>query len=424
MTHRTNRDYAREKDAADPLAHYREQFHLPTDDRGKPLIYFSGHSLGLQPRAAATLVQEEIDDWRNLGVMGHFSARRPWLPYHELLADLTAALVGADPAEVVNMNTLTVNLHLLMVSFYRPTRTRHKVLIEAPTFPSDRYAVESQIKFHGYDPAKSLIEIAPREGESLIRHEDLEGVIEEEGSSLALILLPGVQYYTGQVFDMARVTEKGHEHGCTVGLDLAHGIGNLDLALHDWDADFAVWCSYKYLNGGPGAVAGCFVHSRYARRFDLPRFAGWWGHDKATRFQMGPEFIPIPGAEGWQLSNPPILSLAPVLASLRIFDEAGMPTLIAKSRELTGYLEFLLHHELSDHIEIITPTDPARRGCQLSLRIKGEAAKGRRLFDALEGKGAVCDWREPDVIRAAPVPLYNTFEEVWRFAAVLREELR
>jgi len=423
MKHETGLSYARQKDTGDPLAHYRDEFHLPLNKGGTPLVYFCGHSLGLQPKSAAGIVEQEMEDWRRLGVYGHFSGTRPWLSYHEQLTEMTASLVGAEPAEIVSMNTLTVNLHLLMVSFYRPTRERHKILIESPTFPSDRYAVESQIKWHGFDPREALLLAEPRDGEALIRSEDLESLIDRHGDSIALILLPGVQYYTGQVFDMPRIVQLGHKKGCVVGFDLAHGAGNLELALHDWDADFAVWCSYKYLNGGPGAVAACFVNARYARSFDIPRFAGWWGHDKDTRFQMGPEFHAIPGAEGWQLSNPAVLSMAPVLASLEIFESASMEALVQKSRELTGYLEFLVGEYLDEQIEILTPDNPARRGCQLSLRVKGEGNKGQELFGALENNGVVCDWREPDVIRAAPVPLYNRFEEVFQFVEILRQEL-
>lgn len=414
-------NFAIRLDREDPLAAYRDKFHLPLRENRDPEIYFCGNSLGLQPKSAADYVRQELEDWKLLGVKGHFSARNPWMPYHEFLGEKTARLVGARPDEVVNMNTLTVNLHLLMVTFYRPTQNRYKILIEKGAFPSDRYAMESQIRRHELDPDDALLEIAPRAGESLIRLEDIAALLAREGKAIAVVMLPGVQYYTGQAFDMAAVTELGHAHGCVVGFDLAHATGNLPLQLHDWNVDFAVWCNYKYMNSGPGAVAGAFIHERHARNTSLPRFAGWWGHDKKTRFTMGPDFHSIPTAEGWQLSNPPILSLAPVLASLEIFDQAGMPALRAKSLQLTGYLEFLLHQRLGDAIEIITPSDPARRGCQLSLRVK--RGDGRALFKHLESEGVTGDWREPDVIRVAPVPLYNTYMEVFRFVDILSHYL-
>lgn len=412
--------FAAEADRADPLRPLREQFHLPAGEDGKPLIYFCGNSLGLQPKHAAVFVAEELLDWQRLAVKGHLHARRPWVPYHEQLAAHTAELAGAGPLEVVNMNTLTVNLHLMMVSFYRPTTERYRLLIEKPAFPSDRYAAESQVRYHGLDPADALIEIGPREGEDTIREEDLMERIGRDGRTIALILMPGVQYYSGQAFDMSAITRAARERGCVVGFDLAHAIGNLPLELHDWGADFAVWCSYKYLNSGPGAVAGCFVHARHARRFDLPRFAGWWGHDKATRFQMGPLFSPLPGAEGWQLSNPPIFSTAPLIASLGLFHEAGRAALRRKSVALTGYLEYLLREHCPDRIDIITPAAAEARGCQLSLRLASGFQHGRALFEQLEANGIVADWREPDAIRVAPVPLYNTFTEVHRFVENLR----
>ena len=413
---------ARELDAADELAGFRDRFHLPKLD-DEPVVYLCGNSLGLQPKSTAAYVQQELDDWKRLGVEGHLHAVRPWLPYHENLTRLTGELVGALPVEIVSMNTLTVNLHLFMVSFYRPTNERYRILIEKPAFPSDRYAVVSQIRFHGYDPDAALLEIGPREGESAIRDEDILELIEREGASIALILFAGVQYYGGQLFDMPEITRLGHEKGCQVGFDLAHAAGNIPLQLHDWNVDFACWCSYKYLNAGPGAVAGCFVHERHGREFDGPRFSGWWGHNKATRFQMGPHYLAIPGAEGWQISNPPILSLAPVLASLEIFHEAGIDALRAKSVGLTGYLEALLRERLHEHIDVLTPTEPDRRGCQLSLRVRHGTAVGRNLFDALHAQAVICDWREPDVIRVAPVPLYNTFDDVARFVAKLAQLL-
>ena len=412
-------EFVHKLDAEDPLARFRDQFHIPTDESGKPLVYLCGNSLGLQPKTTRALLEEELDDWKTLAVKGHFDARRPWMPYHEQLTDLTAELVGGQSFEVINMNTLTVNLHLMMVSFYRPTRERYKLLIEKPAFPSDRYAANSQVRFHGLDPADALLEIGPRENESEIREEDLYALIEREGKQIALIMLPGVQYYSGQAFDMAQITELGHAQGCVVGFDLAHAAGNLMLDLNAWNVDFAVWCNYKYLNSGPGSVAGCFVHAMHARSFELPRFAGWWGHDKASRFLMGPEFKPMAGAEGWQLSNPPILAMAPVLSSLRVFHEAGMAALRAKSEKLTAYLEWLLRQELGRDIGILTPRDTDRRGCQLSLVLRSGA--GRSVYERLEASGVVCDWREPNVIRIAPVPLYNSYLDAFEFVRRLRQ---
>jgi len=406
-------------DRRDPLAGFRDRFCLPTDPTGRPRLYLCGHSLGLQPTTAARLVEEELEDWRLLGVDGHFEARRPWMPYHELLTPGLARLAGAEPIEVVAMNSLTVNLHLLLASFYRPTSDRPALLIERPAFPSDRYAAESQVRFHGFDPAEALLEIGPRDGESVIRQEDLLELIEREGQRIATLLLPGVQYLSGQCFDMAVLARVARAQGCLVGLDLAHAIGNVPLALHQWDVDFAVWCSYKYLNGGPGAIGGAFVHARHAHDRSLPRFAGWWGHDKTTRFRMGPRFEPLPGAEGWQLSNPPILAMAPLLASLEIFDAAGTSALREKSLALTGYLEFLLTKRLHDAVAIITPQNPAERGCQLSLRILSGRDGARSVYERITARGVVCDWREPDVIRVAPVPLYNTYTDVWQFVDAL-----
>jgi kynureninase len=409
---------ARQADAMDPFADLRERFHLPRDDNGDALIYLCGNSLGLQPRAVADLLSEELEDWARLGVNGHFAARRPWMPYHEQLNEHMSEIVGAQPDEVVVMNTLTVNLHLMMVSFYRPAPGRRKLLIEKPAFPSDRYAAVSQIRFRGLDPADALIEVGPRDGEETIRDEDLYELIEREGDSIALVMLPGVQYYSGQLFDIPAVTAVARHKGCAVGWDLAHAVGNVPLNLHDAGADFAVWCNYKYLNGGPGAIGGCFVHSRHADDGNLPRFSGWWGHDKSSRFRMGPDFHPMHGAEGWQLSNPPILSMTPLIASLQLFHEAGIAELREKSIALTGFLEQGIRQRLGDAIDCITPSQPERRGCQLSLRLAG--ADGRDVFARLESAGVVCDWREPDVIRVAPVPLYNTFADVHRFVEILR----
>jgi len=412
--------FAQAMDAADPLAPFREKFHIPRSSSGEECIYLCGHSLGLQPKTARAYLEQELRDWAELGVEGHFHARHPWMPNHRLLTEQTAALVGASPNEVVVMNSLTVNLHLMMASFYRPARERHKIVIERGAFPSDQYAVKSQIRFHGFT-SDSLLELAPREGESCMRDEDVELLIEREGGSIALILLGGVNYATGQLFNMEAIAKAGHRAGCVVGFDLAHAAGNVPLRLHDWAPDFAVWCSYKYLNGGPGCVAGCFVHERHAQAWDLPRFAGWWGHDEKSRFQMGPDFHPMAGAEGWQLSNPPILALAPLRASLEIFAEAGMERLRAKSRSLTGYMEFLLQRQQDRKFSIITPADAEMRGAQLSIRL---ARHGRELCDQLAAQGVIGDWREPDTFRVAAIPLYNSYQDVHgfvdRFSSVLR----
>ncbi len=398
-------------DERDPLKEFRERFLFPKL-AGGDCIYLCGHSLGLQPKTAAAYIEQELKDWADLGVEGHFHAKNPWMPYHRLLTEQTAELVGANPLEVVVMNSLTVNLHLMMVSFYRPTRERHKIVVERGAFPSDQYAVKSQIHFHGFDPATSLIELTPRPGESCLRHEDIALLIESAGDNIALIMLGGVNYATGQAFDMERITRLGHARGCVVGFDLAHAAGNLPLKLHDWGPDFAVWCSYKYLNGGPGCVAGCFVHARHARAWDLPRFAGWWGHDEPSRFEMGPEFRAMSGADGWQLSNPSIVSLAVLRASMDIFREAGMERLRAKSVSLTSYLEFLLNQKASPNFSIITPHEKEGRGAQLSIRLP---QNGRTLCERLARAGIVGDWREPDTFRVAPVPLYNSYQDVFRF---------
>jgi kynureninase len=419
MTFRAGKQFAEELDHQDPLAPARGRFYIPRRDKGKEVIYLSGNSLGLQPKSVAEAITRELEDWQTMGVYGHEHARTPWLPYHEFVTNSLARLAGALPIEVVAMNTLTINLHLMMVSFYQPTRSRHKIVIEARAFPSDHYAVESQIRFHGFDPKSSLLVIEPRPGERTLRNDDIEQLLSDSGDEIALILLGGVNYYTGQLFDMKRITCAGHAKGCYVAFDLAHAAGNVQLKLHDWDVDFACWCSYKYLNAGPGSVAGCFVHERHARE-NLPRFQGWWGHQKETRFDMPPEFRAIPGAEGWQLSNPPILSLAPVKASLDIFDEIGMAALRKKSLLLTGYLEFLLDQIASEAFSILTPRDPLQRGCQLSITVKGS---GRKIFDGLRAAGIVCDWREPDCIRIAPVPLYNSFMDAYLFAEAFAAEL-
>ena len=417
----TGREFAQGMTAADPLAPFRNRFHIPKTPDGSDCVYLCGHSLGLQPKSARAYIEQELRDWERLGVEGHFHAKSPWMPYHEILAAPTARLVGALPSEVVVMNSLTVNLHLMMVSFYRPTATRHQIVIESSAFPSDQYAVQSQINFHGYDPAESLLEIVPRPGETTIRTEDIEKWLAAKGEQIALVLLGGVNYYTGQAFDCQRITQAAHAQGCIVGFDMAHAAGNLPLHLHDWNADFAVWCSYKYLNGGPGCIAGCFVHERHARNQQLPRFAGWWGHDKSSRFQMPSQFQPIPGAEGWQLSNPSILSMAALRASMEIFDEATITRLRAKSETLTAYLEFLLAQQANEKFRILTPRDPAQRGAQLSLQVK---KGGRAVCDRLAQQGILCDWREPDILRVAPVPLYNSFLDVHTFADKFLSEVK
>ena len=413
-------EWARAQDTADPLRAFRDEFLIPPH-QGRDSHYFCGNSLGLQPRAVREALNAELDDWGALAVEGHFKVRLPWLDYHEFVRDDLAALVGALPSEVVAMNTLGVNLHLMMVSFYRPTLERHAILIEAGAFPTDRYAVESQIRFHGFSPALSLIELQPDEPNGTLSMEAIERALAEHGERIALVLLPGVQYRTGQAFDLKAITALAHAQGCAVGFDLAHAVGNLPLQLHDSGADFAVWCSYKYLNSGPGAVAGTFVHERHAHTEHLPRFAGWWGHDKQSRFRMGPEFVPMPGADGWQISNPPILSLAPLRVSLQIFQRAGMAQLREKAQRLTGYLEWLVQTQLGDVLESVTPREPSRRGSQLSIRVLGGRERGRALFQYLMDHGIVGDWREPDVIRISPAPLYNRFEDCVVLVDAVRE---
>jgi kynureninase len=410
--------YALQQDSQDELRHYREQFFIP-QHKGQKQAYFCGNSLGLQPRALPAALTEELNNWASHGVEGHFQGKHPWMPYHEFVRDSLASLVGAIPTEVVAMNSLSVNLHLMMVSFYRPTKERNAILVEAGAFPSDRYAVESQLRFHGLDPAACLIEIEPDLPGGIFSMALIEKTIAEHGHRIALILWPGVQYRSGQYFNLKEITRLGHAAGCKVGFDLAHAAGNLPLNLHESNADFAAWCSYKYLNSGPGAIAGCFVHERHANAA-LPRFAGWWGHDKSTRFKMGPEFIPTPGADGWQLSNPPILALAPLRISLEIFQQAGMQNLREKSLKLTAYLEALIKQELQNTLDILTPNDPEQRGCQLSLRVNAGREKGRALFDALSGQGIIGDWREPDVIRISPAPLYNNHSDILRFARAVK----
>ncbi len=406
--------HAASQDASDPLRTLRDEFHIPLH-AGIEQAYFCGNSLGLQPRGARAMVEEVLDKWADDAVEGHFREPAPGMPYHELVRNGRAEVVGALPAEVVAMNSLTANLHLMMVSFYRPTAERPVILMEAGAFPSDRHAMESQLRFHGLDPAAELVEVEPDEADGTISMAAIERAIALHARRLSLVLWPGVQYRTGQAFDLAAIARLAHAAGAMVGFDLAHAVGNLPLRLHDVDADFAVWCHYKYMNSGPGAVGGCFVHERHART-QRPRFAGWWGHDQRTRFQMGPAFAPTPGADGWQLSNPPILALAPLRASLELFAQAGMDALRAKSLRLTGYLEALIRERLADTLQIVTPREPQQRGAQLSLRVAGGRARGRALFEALSDAGILGDWREPDVIRISPAPMYNTHADVLRFA--------
>lgn len=419
MTELYTDHHASALDAADPLRHFRDEFHLPLHD-GAPQAYFVGNSLGLQPKGARAHVEEVLDKWAREAVEGHFTGSAQWMPYHELVRDPLARVVGAQPQEVVAMNSLTANLHFMLVSFYRPTRERPVLLMEAGAFPSDRYALESQVRFHGFDPADALVEVEPDNADGTFSMAAIERAIAEHGPRLAAIVWPGVQYRTGQAFDLKEIARLGHAAGAVVGFDLAHAVGNLPLQLHDADADFAVWCHYKYMNAGPGAVAGCFVHARHART-DRPRFAGWWGNDASVRFKMGPQFSPTPGADGWQQSNPPILGLAPLRASLDQFDRATLPALRAKSEQLTGYLEQLIDAGLRDVLQVVTPREPAQRGCQLSIRVIGGRARGRDLFEFLAARGVLGDWREPDVIRISPVPLYNTFADVLRFARTVKE---
>ncbi len=408
--------HARSLDRQDELKAFREDFLLPVDTTGKPLIYLTGNSLGLQPRSVRSSVEEVLDDWAQLGVEAHFRARNSWMPYHELLTDSMSRIVGANPHEVVIMNSLTVNLHLMMASFYRPTRDRFGILIEADAFPSDQYAVASQIRWHGYDPDTAIHRLSPRDGESTLRSTDIAEYLDQHGSQIALVLLGGVNYYTGQFFQLDTIAAHARDLGCVVGYDLAHAAGNVPLFLHDWNVDFACWCTYKYLNAGPGSPAAIFVHERHAESFDGPRLTGWWGHDKQSRFQMPDTFKPTPGAEGWQLSNPSILAMAALKASLEIFDRCSAEIRWKKSCHLTSYMEHLLATRCPA-VEIITPSDETHRGAQLSLRVPG----GRKIFDWLSDHSVIADWREPDVVRVAPVPLYNTFEEVFTFVSLLEE---
>lgn len=409
-------DYALQADQTDTLFPFRERFFIP-QHQGRDVIYLCGNSLGLQPKSARYLMQAELEDWAKHGVEGHFQARNPWFSYHKLFTERLAGIVGALPQEVVAMNSLTVNLHLLMISFYRPEDSRYKILMEAGAFPSDQYAVETQVRMHGYDPEDAIIEITPRAGSYTIAEEDILEAIEAAGNTLALVMIGGVNYYTGQFFDLERITKAAHHAGAYAGYDLAHAAGNVPLQLHQWDVDFACWCTYKYLNSGPGAVGGAYVHVRHTQNPDTFRLGGWWGNSEATRFQMKKKFVPAPTAESWQMSNAPIFNMVAHHASLDIFDKAGMTALREKSIKLTGYLEFLLRQLSHLPFTIITPEDPARRGCQLSLLFQ---ERGRAIFDLLTNNGVIADWREPNVIRIAPVPLYNTFEDVYRFYELLK----
>src|SRR5437762_10174098 len=421
MKFSTDEDFALQLDAEDPLRHFREKFHLPLGKDGKPVIYFAGNSLGLMPKSARQIVEEELDNWATLGVDAHHATGTPWYSYHEALREPTARLVGVKPLEVICMNSLTVNLHLMMATFYRPTKSRFKILMEDPAFPSDTYAIKTQIMHHGLDPQNGLILTRPRKAEFTIRTEDIVDLIDKNADQLAVVMFGGANFFTGQLFDIKKITVAAHKHGIIAGFDLAHAIGNVPVSLHDWNVDFAVWCSYKYLNAGPGAVAGAFVHERHATNTSLPRLAGWFGNDPNSRFRLHlePDFIPVPSADGWQISNPPIFSMAPLRASLAMFDEAGgMEPLRAKSIKVTGYLQFLLESVGHSALTVITPRDAASRGCQLSILARQHPKK---LHNELIAAGVKCDFREPNVIRVAPTPLYSTFHEVWRFAQILSE---
>lgn len=426
MNYENSLDFAQKMDEQDELKSYREKFYIPVIN-GKETIYFTGNSLGLQPKSTKDYINIELEDWANWGVEGHFLGRNPWFAYHEMFAEPVSKIVGALPKEVVVMNNLTVNLNLLMVSFYRPTKARYKIVCEAKAFPSDQYALEMQVRNAGLNPDDAIIEISPREGERTIRHEDIITAIDKAGDSLACVMIGGVNYFTGQVFNMKAITEAAHKVGANCGFDLAHGAGNIELKLHDWDVDFACWCSYKYLNSGPGGVSGIFVHERHCNNTELPRFAGWWGHDKETRFLMEKGFQPMKSAEAWQMSNAPVLTMAAHKASVDIFDEVGMDKLLKKQKTLSGFLEFVIDDINSKlnipnrSLEIITPRNWNERGCQVSFIAHGY---GKSLFDKLTSEGVISDWREPNAIRMAPVPLYNSYEDIYRFGEILTEALK
>lgn len=423
MTPQNTQIFAESLDKLDPLKKFRDRFHMPQQN-GKDKIYFTGNSLGLQPKTASQYVQQELDDWAKLGGEGHFEARRPWFPYHEIFPQQLSKIIGCLPEEVVVMNSLTVNLHLLLVSFYRPTQKRYKIICEYKAFPSDQYVFESQVKYHGFDPATAIIEVKPREGQQAIRLEDIINTIQEHGDSIAIVLIGGVNYYTGQVFEMKKITEAAHSAGAYAGFDLAHAAGNIELKMHDWNVDFACWCTYKYLNSGPGSVGGAYIHQRHAGNKDMPRFAGWWGYTKETRFKMEKDFEAIPTAEGWQLSNAPVFSMAAHKAALDIFDEAGIEAVVKKGKQLSEYMIYIMkdiNQRLPEKlISIITPTYETERGCQVSFIIK---KKGKDVFNHLMEHGVSAGWREPEVIRVAPVPLYNSFEDIWRFGQIVEKGL-
>ncbi len=419
MDYQNNLEFAKASDKQDPLKHFRQRFFIPQHN-GKDCIYLIGNSLGLQPKKVKDYISQELDDWAKLGVEGHFHAKNPWLPYHEIFPGQLSKIVGCLPNEVVVMNSLTINLHLLMVTFYRPTKQRYKIICESRAFPSDQYAFESQVRYHGFDPGDAVVEVSPRDGEYTIRTEDIISTIQRHKDSVALVLFGGVNYYTGQYFDISTITDAAHKTGAYVGFDLAHAAGNVEVHLHDWKVDFACWCSYKYLNSGPGGVAGIYIHEKHVADKSLPRFAGWWGHTKETRFKMEKGFEPILSAEGWQISNAPILAMAAHKASLDIFEEAGMNALLVKAKKLAGCLHLVLNdinnRQSQRVIEIITPSGENERGCQVSMLM---LKKGKEIFGELLRQGIFADWREPNVIRVAPVPLYNTFEDVWRFGNII-----
>lgn len=418
MSHyKLGHEFAKQLDQKDELSHYREQFHIPKDKNGNELIYFCGNSLGLQPKTTKKYIEQELDDWANLGVEGHTEGKNPWLHYHEFLTKSMANVVGAKPIEVIVMNTLTANLHLMMVSFYKPTKKRYKILIEGDAFPSDKFAVESQLRHHGFNDKEGLLVWKSRDNEELARYEDLEAILETQGDEIALVMIGGVNYYTGQYFDLKRITVLGHKYGCMVGFDCAHGAGNVELNLHDSGADFAVWCTYKYMNSGPGSLSGCFINERHANNKALNRFTGWWSHNKETRFNMRDEFDQLPGAEGWQLSNPPILSMAAIRASTDLFNEVGIKKLVEKSKLLTGYFEFLIEALNNNDIKIITPNNTSERGCQLSIQVKNA---DKTLHNKLTKVGVISDWRAPNVIRCAPTPFYNSFKDVYNMVEKLK----
>jgi kynureninase len=423
MKFENTREFAQSLDRTDNLSQYKDEFIFP-EINGKKVIYFTGNSLGLQPKRAKLYVDEIMKDWASLAVEGHFKASKPWWDYHERFSDKLAGLVGAKPKEITVMNTLTVNLHLLMVSFYNPKESRYKIICEEKAFPSDQYMIASQVRFHGYDPKDAVVELKKRPGEQSFRTEDILRTIRDVGEECALVLIGGVNYYSGQVMDMEKITKAGHEVGAKVGWDLAHAAGNIELRLNDWNVDFAAWCSYKYMNSGPGNASGCYINEKYLNQNDIPRFEGWWGHNKERRFLMEPDFDPEPNAHAWQISNAPVLALAPYLASVEMFDEVGMPALIKKRDKIVAYLEFILDEidrEVKGDFEVITPSGPGERGTQISVFLHGE---GKELFYYLMENGVITDWREPNVIRLAPAPFYCSFEEMYEFGQILKRGIQ